>query len=332
MTIAASYARGVQDALVKLAAPQGFMDAIRERGLGRVLGEYGTHSALNAGQAVRDLRYLFNHPDADAAAPKGTLQHALESLKLRVPSLGNNLYYAAIPPHTHHEREDLLGMDDHSLKDWFLSGYAPWKYKDPFEGKTAAESGKFYHGTPVAGLSSLRAGSYVTPHEEDAAVFGAPWGSKDLEDAGGSNGRPPKTLKWKPDRKVPPDHPIYVYETSAPVKPAATNMGSTYDWNHMVKEDAPVTLVKTIPSWQKEFLARAEGSSKTAGPAGADIDVQPKGPEWSHGTARTQYPAQAEGSSAAREDMPDWLWDNFTTYDDIAPGRADGSYGQEVIG
>lgn len=71
---------------------------------------------------------------------------------------------------------------------------------------------------------------------------------------------------------------------------------------------------------------------KLASPMGANIGVQPKGNEWSHGTARTQYPAQAEGTSAARADMPDWLWDNFTTYDQIAPGRADGSYGQEVIG
>ena len=71
---------------------------------------------------------------------------------------------------------------------------------------------------------------------------------------------------------------------------------------------------------------------KLAGPMGADAGVQPKGSEVSHGTARTQYPAQAEGISAARADMPDWLWDNFTSYDQIAPGRADGTFGQEVIG
>ena len=38
-----------------------------------------------------------------------------------------------------------------------------------------------------------------------------------------------------------------------------------------------------------------------------------------------------EGSAAAAS-MPDWLWDNFTTYDRAAPGRADGTWGQEVIG
>jgi hypothetical protein len=65
---------------------------------------------------------------------------------------------------------------------------------------------------------------------------------------------------------------------------------------------------------------------------GADAGVQPKGVEVSHGTARTPYPAQADGSSATRANMPDWLWDHFTSYDRIAPGRADGSFGQEVIG
>lgn len=77
---------------------------------------------------------------------------------------------------------------------------------------------------------------------------------------------------------------------------------------------------------------------KLAGPAGADIAVQPKGDEWSHGTERVQY-AQRDGqdpngmpTSEWRADMPDWLWENFTSYDHMAPGRADGSFGQEVIG
>lgn len=80
---------------------------------------------------------------------------------------------------------------------------------------------------------------------------------------------------------------------------------------------------------------------KVAGPMGADIDVQPKGPEWSHGTANIEYalrgpqrkPDSEDDSSTAEANMSDWLWDNFTSYDDdMAPGRADGSYGQEVIG
>lgn len=79
---------------------------------------------------------------------------------------------------------------------------------------------------------------------------------------------------------------------------------------------------------------------KYAGPMGADAGVQPKGDEVSHGTDRIPYAkrdtpsdgAAADAASAARANMPDWLWDAFTTYDQIAPGRADGSYGQEVIG
>ncbi len=79
---------------------------------------------------------------------------------------------------------------------------------------------------------------------------------------------------------------------------------------------------------------------KLANSMGADAGVQPTGDEVSHGTERIPYakrqtpsdgnPAQTAGSAVSN--MPDWLWNNFTTYDQIAPGRADGSYGQEVIG
>lgn len=80
--------------------------------------------------------------------------------------------------------------------------------------------------------------------------------------------------------------------------------------------------------------------AKFAGPMGADAGVQPKGDEVSHGTERIPYAkretpsdgGQGADASAARASMPDWLWDSFTTYDQIAPGRADGSFGQEVIG
>ncbi len=79
---------------------------------------------------------------------------------------------------------------------------------------------------------------------------------------------------------------------------------------------------------------------KIAGPMGADSGVQPRGVEQSHGTERIQYAkretpndgAPAQEAGAAVSNMPDWLLDNFTTYDQIAPGRADGTWGQEVIG
>jgi hypothetical protein len=66
---------------------------------------------------------------------------------------------------------------------------------------------------------------------------------------------------------------------------------------------------------------------------GADAGVQPKGDEVSHGTERVQYTKRAPSDLALPPtNMPDWLWNNFTTYDQIAPGRADGTFGQEVIG
>jgi len=79
---------------------------------------------------------------------------------------------------------------------------------------------------------------------------------------------------------------------------------------------------------------------KLAGPMGADMKPMPSGPEQTHGTDRIQYApttgvndgTKTDRASATRGGLPGWLWDNFTTYDAIAPGYADGSYGQETIG
>jgi hypothetical protein len=114
--------------LEKTAAPQGLLRAIRERGLRRVLKEYANHSALNAGQAVRDAKHFLSHPHADAKAAKGTLRHKLESAKLRTKSIANNAYYATIPPHGHHERADLADWNMPSIKDEFLEALK-WKPK-----------------------------------------------------------------------------------------------------------------------------------------------------------------------------------------------------------
>lgn len=72
---------------------------------------------------------------------------------------------------------------------------------------------------------------------------------------------------------------------------------------------------------------------KLAGPMGADIGVQPRGDEQSHGTERLQYPARPPTSDPDGQDpdMSSWLW-NISDIDHLAPGRADGSFGQEVIG
>jgi len=72
---------------------------------------------------------------------------------------------------------------------------------------------------------------------------------------------------------------------------------------------------------------------KLAGAMGAPAGVQPHGSEHSHGTTRLPYPPRSPGSDPAGQDpnMPDWLW-NISDIDHLAPGRADGTYGQEVIG
>jgi hypothetical protein len=97
-----------------------------------------------------------------------------------------------------------------------------------------------------------------------------------------------------------------------------------------------VTLVAAYTRGADAALARF----KLANSMGANAGVQPRGDEFSHGTERIPYTrrdtsndgAPVEASSSARTNMPAWLWDHFTTYDNIAPGRADGSFGQEVIG
>jgi len=93
--------------------------------------DYLNHTALNAGQATRDVRHLFNHPDADAVAPEGSARHMLESLKHRVPSLANNVKYTLLPPQWHHAPDDLMNMGHATPKQWFMHGYAPWDHPLP---------------------------------------------------------------------------------------------------------------------------------------------------------------------------------------------------------
>jgi len=102
------------------------------------LRDYALHSALNAGQAARDVRYLFDHPSADKIAPRDSALHSLSSLTARLPNLTSNLYYTALPPQLHHTPEELAEHRDASLKQMFLHGYAPWDNALP-ESKTADE-------------------------------------------------------------------------------------------------------------------------------------------------------------------------------------------------
>ena len=50
---------------------------------------YVRHSALNAGQAARDTRYVHDYPGATGVR---------DSVKKRLASLANNLKYTALPP------------------------------------------------------------------------------------------------------------------------------------------------------------------------------------------------------------------------------------------
>jgi hypothetical protein len=79
---------------------------------------------------------------------------------------------------------------------------------------------------------------------------------------------------------------------------------------------------------------------KLAGPMGADHAPTPTGDGPIHGTELIPYAKRdsvndgnkASLAGSAVSNMPSWLWDNFTTYDKIAPGRSDGTFGQETIG
>jgi hypothetical protein len=72
---------------------------------------------------------------------------------------------------------------------------------------------------------------------------------------------------------------------------------------------------------------------KLSSALGANLGVMPRGDEQSHGTERHQYPARSPASAPDGQDpdMPDWLW-TVSDVDHLAPGRANGTYGQEVIG
>jgi hypothetical protein len=119
----------------------------------------------------------------------------------------------------------------------------------------------------------------------------------------------------------------------APTETSAWARAATIPEPQMLRFPRALTKVSTAHA-----AGRAAALRKFAGALGAEPGVMPKGDEQSHGTDRIQYAQRAPGPSANDEgstgaaNMSDWLWDLFTTYDRTAPGRADGSYGQETIG
>ena len=93
--------------------------------------EYLKHTALNLGHVVKHIRLFYSYPDIENRAAKGSMLFFLLSLSKRLERAGNNLFYALIPPRSHHSAKDLESMKDASVKAWFLYGSAPWKYPHP---------------------------------------------------------------------------------------------------------------------------------------------------------------------------------------------------------
>ncbi len=161
--------------------------------------------------------------------------------------------------------------------------------------KTAEEHGVFYHGSPHK-ITSLRAGSWVTPHLDDARIFGIPWSSGDLkpEHINDPTGRPPKELHFNDeiingDYSIP-DYPLHVYKVHGPVRSALTNTGKSYDWNRQTTEELPIELVEEHKSWRqavkhnlgeemKKLAERKVSINKLSGhtatmPSGNKIDIE----------------------------------------------------------
>lgn len=90
--------------------------------------EYAKHFALNFGQALQGIRYLFSHPDFDPIACRGGIRHALLSFRLRSRRVANDLFFALIPPHWHHSREQLVQMRAIPVSRWFQYGYCAWRF------------------------------------------------------------------------------------------------------------------------------------------------------------------------------------------------------------
>lgn len=86
--------------------------------LGDFVGDYARHSALNAGQAARDLRYISSHPDAESLP---------ESMAKRIKSFGINAFYTALPPQLHHSKKELAELREKTPSEWFHQGYKPWE-------------------------------------------------------------------------------------------------------------------------------------------------------------------------------------------------------------
>jgi len=101
----------------------------------RFLEEYAKHFALNIGQALQGIRYFLSHPDFDRVAVKGSTRHMRLSISLRSKRVANDLFFALIPPHWHHTKDELVQMTRVPFSLWFQYGYCAWRFTDTGEPK-----------------------------------------------------------------------------------------------------------------------------------------------------------------------------------------------------
>jgi hypothetical protein len=101
----------------------------------RFFEAYAKHTALNLGQALQGLRYVYSHPDVDLSAPRGSAKHLGLSLLKRGKLIANDLFFAAIPPHWHHTPEEIQAFRGVPMGRWFLYGYCAWRFGETGEPK-----------------------------------------------------------------------------------------------------------------------------------------------------------------------------------------------------
>ena len=97
----------ITEAQLRLLIREGLKDRLRK---------YGKHSALNLGQVARHMRYPTDVPGADSK---------WGALKQRAEWAANDLYYAAMPPSTHHTQEEIDELDEYTLQQMLRMGYDP---------------------------------------------------------------------------------------------------------------------------------------------------------------------------------------------------------------
>lgn len=103
--------------------------------------EYAKHSVLNIGQVAQGIRYFYSHPDFDRVARRGSVRHFRLSVALRSKRIVNDLFFALLPPRSHHTKEELAYMTRVPIGRWFLCGYCTWRFTETGEYKTYLPSG-----------------------------------------------------------------------------------------------------------------------------------------------------------------------------------------------